>query len=151
MQIRDCRTRYNGDADQQSRRKKFCFPARLICADCFEVWRLVSQMLKCWFFSVIITFVKDACMLFLDSCHKSWKDNVHFLAIPLSFLVCSRKLDILIVLLCYPLLPPDPGMTVTLTIFLDYCVLLKIFHGHNTARKPFIYPKLLMVGHVTLL
>ncbi|OAY74983.1 mRNA cap guanine-N7 methyltransferase 1 [Ananas comosus] len=34
--IRDCRTRYNGDADQQQRRKKFSFPARLICADCFE-------------------------------------------------------------------------------------------------------------------
>lgn len=34
--IRDCRTRYNGDADQQQRRKKFSFPARLICADCYE-------------------------------------------------------------------------------------------------------------------
>lgn len=34
--IKDCRTRYNGDADQQSRRKKFSFPARLICADCYE-------------------------------------------------------------------------------------------------------------------
>ncbi|KAK8965708.1 mRNA cap guanine-N7 methyltransferase 1 [Platanthera guangdongensis] len=33
--IRDCRTRYNGDADQQQRRKKFSFPARLICADCY--------------------------------------------------------------------------------------------------------------------
>ncbi|XP_072969552.1 mRNA cap guanine-N(7) methyltransferase 1 isoform X1 [Typha angustifolia] len=35
--IRDCRTRYNGDTDQQQRRKKFSFPARLICADCYEV------------------------------------------------------------------------------------------------------------------
>ncbi|VAH15053.1 unnamed protein product [Triticum turgidum subsp. durum] len=33
--IKDCMTRYNGDADQQ-RRKKFSFPARLICADCYE-------------------------------------------------------------------------------------------------------------------
>ena len=36
LQIRDCMTRYNGDTDQQ-RRKKFSFPARLICADCYEV------------------------------------------------------------------------------------------------------------------
>lgn len=35
--IEDCRTRYNGDADQHQRRKKFTFPARLICGDCFEV------------------------------------------------------------------------------------------------------------------
>ncbi|KAK9092179.1 hypothetical protein Syun_027090 [Stephania yunnanensis] len=35
--IEDCRTRYNGDADPQQRRKKFTFPARLICGDCFEV------------------------------------------------------------------------------------------------------------------
>ncbi|XP_010931870.1 mRNA cap guanine-N(7) methyltransferase 1 [Elaeis guineensis] len=34
--IKDCRTRYNSDADQQQRRKKFSFPARLICADCYE-------------------------------------------------------------------------------------------------------------------
>ncbi|KAK1307836.1 mRNA cap guanine-N7 methyltransferase 1 [Acorus calamus] len=34
--IEDCRTRYNGDADQNLRRKKFSFPARLICGDCFE-------------------------------------------------------------------------------------------------------------------
>ncbi|KAK4804057.1 hypothetical protein SAY86_003874 [Trapa natans] len=34
--IEDCRTRYNGDADQHQRRKKFSFPARLICGDCFE-------------------------------------------------------------------------------------------------------------------
>ncbi|KAL5221757.1 hypothetical protein ABZP36_026470 [Zizania latifolia] len=33
--IKDCMTRYNGDTDQQ-RRKKFGFPARLICADCYE-------------------------------------------------------------------------------------------------------------------
>ncbi|XP_073358394.1 mRNA cap guanine-N(7) methyltransferase 1 isoform X3 [Aegilops tauschii subsp. strangulata] len=33
--IKDCMTRYNGDSDQQ-RRKKFSFPARLICADCYE-------------------------------------------------------------------------------------------------------------------
>uniref|UniRef100_A0A0E0EIN8 mRNA cap guanine-N(7) methyltransferase n=1 Tax=Oryza meridionalis TaxID=40149 RepID=A0A0E0EIN8_9ORYZ len=33
--IKDCMTRYNGDTDQQ-RRKKFSFPARLICADCYE-------------------------------------------------------------------------------------------------------------------
>ena len=36
LQIKDCMTRYNGDTDQQ-RRKKFSFPARLICADCYEV------------------------------------------------------------------------------------------------------------------
>lgn len=35
--IEDCRTRYNGDADHHQRRKKFGFPARLICGDCFEV------------------------------------------------------------------------------------------------------------------
>ncbi|KAJ3681671.1 hypothetical protein LUZ60_014244 [Juncus effusus] len=34
--VKDCRTRYNGDADQQQRRKKFSFPARLICADCYD-------------------------------------------------------------------------------------------------------------------
>ncbi|ERN05155.1 mRNA cap guanine-N7 methyltransferase 1 isoform X1 [Amborella trichopoda] len=33
--IEDCRTRYNGEAD--ARRKKFTFPARLLCGDCFEV------------------------------------------------------------------------------------------------------------------
>ncbi|KAM0835524.1 hypothetical protein ACQ4PT_062874 [Festuca glaucescens] len=33
--IKDCMTRFNGDSDQQ-RRKKFSFPARLICADCYE-------------------------------------------------------------------------------------------------------------------
>ncbi|KAJ1267539.1 hypothetical protein BS78_07G064300 [Paspalum vaginatum] len=33
--IKDCMTRYNGDTDQQ-RRKKFSFPARLICTDCYE-------------------------------------------------------------------------------------------------------------------
>ncbi|KAK5772543.1 hypothetical protein F383_20413 [Gossypium arboreum] len=35
--IEDCRTRYNGDADHHQRRKKFTFPVRLICGDCFEV------------------------------------------------------------------------------------------------------------------
>ncbi|GMH05685.1 hypothetical protein Nepgr_007525 [Nepenthes gracilis] len=35
--IEDCRTRYNGDVDQHQRRKKFTFPAHLICGDCFEV------------------------------------------------------------------------------------------------------------------
>ncbi|KAL1311929.1 hypothetical protein HN51_038601 [Arachis hypogaea] len=35
--IKDCRTRYNGDADHHQRRKKFSFPARLICGDCYEV------------------------------------------------------------------------------------------------------------------
>lgn len=35
--IEDCRTRFNGDADQNQRRKKFTFPARLVCGDCFEV------------------------------------------------------------------------------------------------------------------
>ncbi|KAL2943918.1 mRNA cap guanine-N7 methyltransferase 1 [Bienertia sinuspersici] len=34
--IEDCRTRYNGDADQHQRRNKFSFPARLLCGDCFE-------------------------------------------------------------------------------------------------------------------
>lgn len=37
VQIEDCRTRYNGDADHHQRRKKFTFPARLICGDCYEV------------------------------------------------------------------------------------------------------------------
>ncbi|XP_050212911.1 mRNA cap guanine-N7 methyltransferase 1 [Mercurialis annua] len=35
--IEDCRTRYNGDADHHQRRRKFSFPARLICGDCYEV------------------------------------------------------------------------------------------------------------------
>ncbi|WOL04538.1 mRNA cap guanine-N7 methyltransferase 1-like [Canna indica] len=35
--IKDCRTRYNGDSEQQQRRNKFGFPARLICADFYEV------------------------------------------------------------------------------------------------------------------
>ncbi|XP_057494580.1 mRNA cap guanine-N7 methyltransferase 1 [Actinidia eriantha] len=35
--IEDCRTRYNGDAEHHQRRKKFTFPARLICGDCFEM------------------------------------------------------------------------------------------------------------------
>ncbi|XP_024641716.1 mRNA cap guanine-N7 methyltransferase 1 isoform X2 [Medicago truncatula] len=35
--IKDCRTRYNGDADHHQRRKKFTFPARLLCGDCYEV------------------------------------------------------------------------------------------------------------------
>ncbi|XP_075478001.1 mRNA cap guanine-N(7) methyltransferase 1-like isoform X1 [Primulina tabacum] len=35
--IEDCRTRYNGDADHHQRRKKFSFPARLLCGDCYEV------------------------------------------------------------------------------------------------------------------
>ncbi|WZZ61314.1 hypothetical protein YC2023_061421 [Brassica napus] len=35
--IEDCRTRYNGDADHHQRRKKFSFPSRLLCGDCFEV------------------------------------------------------------------------------------------------------------------
>ncbi|KAF1899291.1 hypothetical protein Lal_00019418 [Lupinus albus] len=35
--IKDCHTRYNGDADHHQRRKKFTFPARLICGDCYEV------------------------------------------------------------------------------------------------------------------
>ncbi|KAI4366113.1 hypothetical protein MLD38_022033 [Melastoma candidum] len=34
--IQDCRTRYNGDADHHQRRKKFTFPAHLICGDCCE-------------------------------------------------------------------------------------------------------------------
>ncbi|XP_065634677.1 mRNA cap guanine-N7 methyltransferase 1 isoform X2 [Quercus suber] len=34
--IEDCRTRYNGDADHHQRRKKFTFPARLICGECYE-------------------------------------------------------------------------------------------------------------------
>ncbi|KAE9447032.1 hypothetical protein C3L33_21072, partial [Rhododendron williamsianum] len=35
--IEDCRTRYNGDAEHHQRRKKFTFPARLMCGDCFEI------------------------------------------------------------------------------------------------------------------
>uniref|UniRef100_A0A1D1XMZ0 mRNA cap guanine-N(7) methyltransferase n=1 Tax=Anthurium amnicola TaxID=1678845 RepID=A0A1D1XMZ0_9ARAE len=34
--IEDCRTRYNGDAEQHIQRKRFSFPARLYCGDCFE-------------------------------------------------------------------------------------------------------------------
>eukprot|EP00268_Persea_americana_P017392 TRINITY_DN18380_c0_g2_i3.p1 TRINITY_DN18380_c0_g2~~TRINITY_DN18380_c0_g2_i3.p1 ORF type:complete len:227 (-),score=38.85 TRINITY_DN18380_c0_g2_i3:1391-2071(-) len=34
--IEDCRTRYNGDPEQNPRRKRFTFPARLICGDCYE-------------------------------------------------------------------------------------------------------------------
>ncbi|CAA6668766.1 unnamed protein product [Spirodela intermedia] len=34
--IEDCRTRYNGETDQHMRRKRFSFPARLFCGDCFE-------------------------------------------------------------------------------------------------------------------
>ncbi|RWW52769.1 hypothetical protein BHE74_00040802 [Ensete ventricosum] len=41
LRIKDCRTRYNGDSDQQQRRKKFSFPARLICADFYEVMKFV--------------------------------------------------------------------------------------------------------------
>ena len=42
VQIEDCRTRYNGDADHHQRRKKFTFPARLICGDCFEVIAVIT-------------------------------------------------------------------------------------------------------------
>ncbi|GLJ31447.1 hypothetical protein SUGI_0631140 [Cryptomeria japonica] len=35
--IEDCRTRYNCETDPLHRRKKFSFPARLICADAYEV------------------------------------------------------------------------------------------------------------------
>ena len=35
--IEDYCTRYNGDTDHHQRRKKFTFPARLICGDYFEV------------------------------------------------------------------------------------------------------------------
>ncbi|XP_055826158.1 mRNA cap guanine-N7 methyltransferase 1-like isoform X2 [Solanum dulcamara] len=35
--IEDCRTHYNGDADHHQRLKKFSFPARLMCGDCYEV------------------------------------------------------------------------------------------------------------------
>ncbi|KAG8651857.1 hypothetical protein MANES_06G031600v8 [Manihot esculenta] len=35
--IEDCRSRYNGDAYHHQRCRKFSFPARLICADCYEV------------------------------------------------------------------------------------------------------------------
>ncbi|XP_057825677.1 mRNA cap guanine-N7 methyltransferase 1 isoform X8 [Cryptomeria japonica] len=35
--IEDCRTRYNCETDPLYRRKKFSFPARLICADAYEV------------------------------------------------------------------------------------------------------------------
>ncbi|KAF5951187.1 hypothetical protein HYC85_009131 [Camellia sinensis] len=35
--IEDCRTRYNGDAEHHQRRKKFTFPARLMCGDCYEI------------------------------------------------------------------------------------------------------------------
>lgn len=45
MQIEDCRTRYNGDADHHQRRKKFSFPARLMSGDCFEVTNSVEPSL----------------------------------------------------------------------------------------------------------
>ena len=48
-QIEDCRTRYNGDADQNPRRKKFTFPACLICGDCFEVIKLVDHEILAFF------------------------------------------------------------------------------------------------------
>ncbi|KAI3913034.1 hypothetical protein MKW92_037747 [Papaver armeniacum] len=38
--IQDCRTRYNGDQNNHHQRRwrsRFTFPARLLCADCFEV------------------------------------------------------------------------------------------------------------------
>ncbi|CAM6098815.1 unnamed protein product [Calypogeia fissa] len=35
--IEDARHRYNGQTDHQPKRKDFTFPARLICADCYEV------------------------------------------------------------------------------------------------------------------
>ncbi|CBI17419.3 unnamed protein product, partial [Vitis vinifera] len=35
--IKNCCTRYNGDIDHHQRRKKFTFPARLICGDYFEL------------------------------------------------------------------------------------------------------------------
>ncbi|KAG6541937.1 hypothetical protein Mapa_016662 [Marchantia paleacea] len=35
--IEDARNRYNGDTDHAQNRKAFSFPARLVCADCFEV------------------------------------------------------------------------------------------------------------------
>eukprot|EP00252_Welwitschia_mirabilis_P027623 TRINITY_DN9520_c0_g1_i1.p1 TRINITY_DN9520_c0_g1~~TRINITY_DN9520_c0_g1_i1.p1 ORF type:complete len:357 (+),score=81.88 TRINITY_DN9520_c0_g1_i1:229-1299(+) len=34
--IEDFRTRYNGEADPPHRRRKFSFPAKLVCADCYE-------------------------------------------------------------------------------------------------------------------
>lgn len=46
LQIEDCRTRYNGDADHHQRRKKFTFPAHLICGDCFEVLANIIAALK---------------------------------------------------------------------------------------------------------
>lgn len=52
-------TRYNGDTDQQ-RRKKFSFPARLICADCYEVKQKLNAAthLICynqmWYYIVIM-------------------------------------------------------------------------------------------------
>lgn len=44
--IEDCRTRYNGDADHHQRRKKFSFPARLICGDCYEVITIIVASLS---------------------------------------------------------------------------------------------------------
>lgn len=46
VQIEDCRTRYNGDADHHQRRKKFSFPARLICGDCYEVIAIIVASLS---------------------------------------------------------------------------------------------------------
>jgi mRNA (guanine-N7-)-methyltransferase len=56
FQIKDCMTRYNGDTDQQQR-KKFSFPARLLCTDCYEVnkreenanWLPMTNLIVCFF------------------------------------------------------------------------------------------------------
>lgn len=61
IQIEDCRTRYNGDADQHQRRKKFTFPARLLCGDCFEVaTSLKSLKVK---LSTVKSSLSPACLL----------------------------------------------------------------------------------------
>jgi len=55
FQIKDCMTRYNGDTDQQ-RRKKFSFPARLLCIDCYEVKErkmLVGYPWLTWWFAFL--------------------------------------------------------------------------------------------------
>lgn len=57
MQIEDCRTRYNGDADHHQRRKKFTFPARLLSGDCFEVGNNVdSSLLLLWAYNIAYLF-----------------------------------------------------------------------------------------------
>lgn len=63
VQIEDCRTRYNGDADHHQRRKKFSFPARLICGDCFEV---IAVLIASFFGIPIISCIYSMILFYAD-------------------------------------------------------------------------------------